>query len=70
MTFDSKPPSGGLFRFRTECLYRYSETPIGVAEHFTATRDMHLLRNVLVRTRADSKRWETSKKLLERVALD
>ena len=64
MTFDSKPPSGGLFRFRTEYLYRYSETPIGVAEHFTATQDMHLLRNVLVGTRADSNRQETQKKLL------
>jgi hypothetical protein len=64
MTFDSKPPSGGLFRFRTEYLYRYRETPIGVAEHFKATRDMHLLRNVLVGTRADSNRQETQKKLL------
>jgi hypothetical protein len=63
MTFDSKPPSGGLFRFRTEYLYRYSETPVGVAERFTATLDMHLLRNMLVRTRADSNRWKTSKQL-------
>jgi hypothetical protein len=64
MTFDSKPPSGGLLRFRTEYLYRYRETPIGIAKHFTATRDMHLLRNVLVRTRADSNRWKTLKQLL------